>query len=469
MRDSFRGGSERVRAWVDARSFPGKNGGDRIQAAIDSLGEKHKVIDIGPEGPDEGGHWILTKAIVIPSNTTLVLHASRLFMADGTSDNIFRNFHAESSKNSRDENIHIVGIGGTELNGNAENQVRQEQVYRNFGIAFYKVDNASIKGIAVGPTEGWGIGLEDVNDLFIESIRFQQNGKTHNQDGVHVCGPGSRICISDIIGTVADDAIALDAGAGAEDYRGSARGSGGLLQNIVVSNISVKNLGAGAVVRTVAAKGKALDGVFISQVMITDANQVLKIGWDRWGAKQGSREIGDVFPSCEEQQNIVIDGVIGSTDDVFCRIESNVKNLTIRNVRGRCGVTAFTNITPDGDAFSLENVLLEDWRIDGCQLGIEIAGGVKCSNFTVRNAVFTADAGGESTGIQLSGAGKTLDVNRMLFDNVVFDGFSTGLKISHDVQFENVLRIVNSEFNGAKTALNIAREKLKLEGTDISL
>src|SRR6185503_10866875 len=229
-------------ALIDARQFPGENGGARIQSAIDSLGTKPKVIDVGSQGPDLDGRWILTKAIIVPSNTTLVFHGSRLFMADNVSDNIIRNFHAETGDSRRDENIHILGFGGVELDGNAVNQVRQTHVYKNFGIAFYKVDKASIKGIALGPTEGWGMGLEDVNDLFVESIRFQQDGKTDNQDGVHVCGPGSRICISNIIGTVADDAIALDAGAGAEDYRGSARGSGGLLENVVVSNVAVKNL-----------------------------------------------------------------------------------------------------------------------------------------------------------------------------------------------------------------------------------
>ena len=458
-----------VGARLDASRFHGRNGGEQIQAAIDALGEKPKVIDVGPDGPDDDKRWFITKAIVIPSNTTLLFHGSRLFMADGVSDNIVRNFRAESGDNGRDENIHIIGIGGAELNGNAENQVRQAQVFRNFGISFYKVDKSSIKGIALGPTEGWGIGLEDINDIFVDGVRFQQDGKTHNQDGVHVCGPGSRICISNIVGTIADDAIALDAGAGAEDYRGSARGSGGLLQNIVVSNVSVKNLGAGAVVRTVAAKGKALDGVFISRVMITGANQVLKIGWDRWGAKQGGRDIGDIFPSCEEQKNIVIDGVKGSTEDVFCRIESNVKNLTIRNVRGSCGAAAFTNITPEGDAFSLENVLLEDWRIDGCKLGVEIGGGVQCANFAVRDSVFTAGAGEDNTSIQLSGTQETLEVDRMLFDNVVFHGFSKGLQVGHEVRVEKAVRIVNSEFNGAKTELGIAPEKLKFEDTDMSL
>jgi len=451
---------------LDASRFPGKNGGEQIQAAIDSLGTTPKVIEVGPQGPDLDGRWFLTKAIIVPSNTTLVFYGSRLFMADKVSDNLIRNFHAETGDGRRDENIHILGLGGAELNGNAVNQVRQAQVYKNFGIAFYKVDKASIKGIALGPTEGWGMGLEDVNDLFVEDIRFQQDGKTSNQDGVHICGPGSRICISEIIGTVADDAIALDAGGGAEDPRGSARGSGGLLENIAVSNVSVKNLHSGAVVRTVAAKGKPLNGVYISQVMITGANQVLKIGWDRWGARQGGHDLKDVFPECDEHKNIVIEGIKGSTDDVFCRVESNVKNLTIRNARGICGAAAFTNISPDGYCFSMENVLLDDWILDACQTGVEIGGGVKCSNVTVKNSIFSAATGQDSIAIRLSGEGEVLELKRMAIQNVVFEGFLTGLKVGNDVLIEDAVRVINSDFGGATNKLDIPEGKVQIEGVD---
>ena len=444
---------------IDASQFPGKKGGERIQAAIDALGTKPKVIKVGPQGPDLYGRWLLTKALILPSNTTLVLYGARLFMDDNVSDNLLRNLHAESGDDSRDENIHILGLGGAELDGNAVNQVRQTQVYKNFGIAFHKVNKASIKGIALGPTQAWGMGLENVYDLLIEGIRFQQDGQTQNQDGVHVCGPGSRICISNIVGTVADDAIAIDAGAGAEDFRGSARGAGGFLENIIVSNVSVKNLRSGAIVRTVASKGKPLDGVFISQVAITGANQVLKIGWDRWGARQGGRQVNQFFPSGEEQKNIVIDGVKGSTEDVFCRIESDVKNLTIRNVRGNCGRAAITNICGDGYCFSMENVLLEDWIIEGCRVGVEIGGGVSCSNFTVRNSVFSAGTEPDSIGIRFSGEGKTLSLNRMMFDNVHFAGFSKGSQVGNDVQIGDSVRIINSDFGGAETELDVSGKR----------
>ena len=145
-----------------------------------------------------------------------------------------------------------------------------------------------------------------------------------------------------------------------------------------------------------------------------------------------------------------------------------MKNLTIRNVRGTCAAAAFTNISPDGYDFSMENVLLEDWMIEGCKIGVEIGGGVKCSNFTVRNSTFSAANEPESIGIRLSGEGKTLELKRMTFDNVIFEGFSRGLKVGSDVLVEDRVRIVNSDFAGAKNELEIPREKVKFEGTDFA-
>ena len=46
-------------AVIDASQFPGKNGGERIQAAVDSLGTMPKVIEVGPHGPDQDGRWLL--------------------------------------------------------------------------------------------------------------------------------------------------------------------------------------------------------------------------------------------------------------------------------------------------------------------------------------------------------------------------------------------------------------------------
>ena len=116
----------------------------------------------------------------------------------------------------------------------------------------------------------------------------------------------------------------------------------------------------------------------------------------------------------------------------------------------------------------MENILLEDWIIDGCKVGIEIGGGVKCSNFQLKNTVFSATSGQDSTGIRLSGEGETLELQRMMFDHVILNGFSRGLKIDNDVVIRDHVRIVDSDFAGAKNELNIPPGKVRIDGMDWS-
>jgi hypothetical protein len=107
----------------------------------------------------------------------------------------------------------------------------------------------------------------------------------------------------------------------------------------------------------------------------------------------------------------------------------------------------------------MENVLLEDWIIEGCRVGVEIGGGVSCSNFTVRNSVFSAGTEPDSIGIRFSGEGKTLSLNRMMFDNVHFAGFSKGSQVGNDVQIGDSVRIINSDFGGAETELDVSGKR----------
>jgi hypothetical protein len=51
----------------------------------------------------------------------------------------------------------------------------------------------------------------------------------------------------------------------------------------------------------------------------------------------------------------------------------------------------------------------------------------------------------------------------MLIDNVVFDGFSTGLKVDKDVLLGDTVRVVNSDFSGAKNELDIPGGKVQIE------
>ena len=54
----------------------------------------------------------------------------------------------------------------------------------------------------------------------------------------------------------------------------------------------------------------------------------------------------------------------------------------------------------------------------------------------------------------------------MIFDNVVFDGFSKGLKLDRAVLLGEPIRIINSDFAGAKHELDVHGGKVKIEGMD---
>jgi hypothetical protein len=72
--------------------------------------------------------------------------------------------------------------------------------------------------------------------------------------------------------------------------------------------------------------------------------------------------------------------------------------------------------------------------------------------------------GQDSTCIRLSGGAENLNVKRMMFDNVIFDGFSKGLKTGNDVVIRDSIRIVNSDFNGAENELDIPEGKVRIDG-----
>jgi hypothetical protein len=106
--------------------------------------------------------------------------------------------------------------------------------------------------------------------------------------------------------------------------------------------------------------------------------------------------------------------------------------------------------------------------IEGCTIGVEIGGGVKCSNFTVNNAVFSTAATQAGPCIRLSGEGGTLKIRRMTFDNIVYNGFARGLNVSKDVLIRDAVRIVNSDFSGAKNELEMPSGKVEIDGKEVS-
>ena len=367
-----------------AEDYAGQNGGERIQAAIEAAAAEpgHSVVVVGPSGPDADGRWVLTRAIELPSHTTLMLVGAYLFLADKANDNLVRN--RDTDRGNTD--IHVIGIGGARLDGNAANQDRAVRgrdveiwmegrgmpvsrstkevtgnmsvaefeaqrathndalLQRNIGIQFHNVDHLSLRGFAIGPTNAMAIRSEGVRDVLISDIILTQDGREPNQDGIQIHGPAERVAISNIVGTCGDDAVNVNS-------------KGGAVTGVTVTNVVIRNRWCVGLLRTVPIR-YPIDGIYASNLQLlggegySEAHAVLKFGHSRPGIFEGEMR------ATEMQSNITVENVFAKDwRGPYCAVFSPAKNLTIRGARGSHTGPFFHNL---GQA--IDGLVLEDCR-----------------------------------------------------------------------------------------------------------
>lgn len=333
----------------EASEFDGSCGGEQIQQAIDAAADEPggAVVLVGPTGPDEGGRWDVAEAIEIPSHTTLVLSGAHLRLVDGANDNVVRNRNLEAG----DEQVHLVGIGEARIDGNAANQERDwDTLWLSYGVHFFGVDGLSIRGVTIGPTNCWALTLEDVRDVRVSDVEFAQDGRTGNQDGIHVLGPAHRVTVNGLTGVTGDDVFAV----ASTESDPCGRGTDGPISAVAVSNVAVHNIHSTGLFRTIADQEAPLQGIHASNLAMTGGTDVgdavLKIGW----AGDGT----EVMPRPEHHRDITVENVhVEEWDGPYCAVETAVGNLTLRGLRGRHTGPLFYNMEND-----LDGVLLDDCR-----------------------------------------------------------------------------------------------------------
>ena len=216
---------------VYANDFFGNTDSDILNAAIAGRDSDGFVIieqrksDIYPERH----YWLLDNAILLPSNTTVIIRNCKLKLSDQCRDNFFRsaNCGLGIEENEPLSNIYIKGEGNAELEGAdhpratgdsskilknicpftvedickyadwIEDERRtpdkitfadrhdysfgtdagkegesQKGDWRGIGILFACVSNFSISGITVRESHGWAISLEDCSYGYVEKIHF---------------------------------------------------------------------------------------------------------------------------------------------------------------------------------------------------------------------------------------------------------------------------------------------------------
>lgn len=224
----------------------------RIEAAIRTAkGTTGKVIVIPQENTNGSGCWKIDRAILLPSNTTLILDNCTVQLSDSCRDNMFRsdNVGIGITHPEWNHHIHIIGVGDVYLKGadnprstgdayrtltlTPENETnwrisygsdagksseKQKGDWRNNLIQIAYVDGFKLKNVTIENSHAWAISLERTHNAELSDIRFHNpetimvHGvpkKVFNKDGINLRHGCKYFRINNITGINGDDLIAL--------------------------------------------------------------------------------------------------------------------------------------------------------------------------------------------------------------------------------------------------------------------
>ena len=398
--------------------YEGKTDNERIEAAIRGRNGNIVIIpkrisDIEPERT----WWKLDRAILLPSNTTIVLRDCKIKLSDRCRDNFFRSANCGLGIEDPQpmENIHIKGIGCCILEGadhprstgdggkilacpcprspnlgyterhahtyGTDALVKGESQYgdwRNIGILLAKVSHFSIENIRIVEQHAWAISLEDCAYGRVSHIDFSASQKrvidgaehnVENQDGVNLRNGCHDIIVSDITGKTGDDVIALTAIASQAKLRKSGelksthvlgndwtrREKG--IRNVIIRNVLAYPAGGCSIIRLLGMAGGEIHNVSIDNVVDTSPDDFHVYDDIALGKAPGTYSIGygEQFP--QALFNINISNVIGNARHSV-RVLGGFQNSCISNVINR---------NPAGISLKIDN---PDLIIDSVQSGI---------------------------------------------------------------------------------------------------
>lgn len=202
----------------------GKSDSESIQNALDyahKIGVNSVTIPRMNERTGEP-FWTIDKAIILSSNTELILDNCYLKQKEGYYDNIFRNFEDTDKGHTLEEqqrNIYIRGKGNAVLDGGAPNDLNQgtslknglPHVSKNNPILFYNIRDFVLEGFSILNQRWWGINLIHAERGRISNLYIEGNCDRPTQDGIDIRVGCSNIIIENIRGQAGDDFIALSA------------------------------------------------------------------------------------------------------------------------------------------------------------------------------------------------------------------------------------------------------------------
>ena len=354
-------------AAVTPNEFTEGTDSDRIEAAIakaEATGERSVEI---PRMNAKSGQpvWLIGRAILLPSDFTLVLRDCLVRLAPGTQDNLIRNAGTAREPMEGNENIRILGVGNAVLSGGLTahfDPPGDKSGWRTIGVLLCGVRRFTIEGFAMEETQAWAVSVENgCCHGRIANLEFRNTNKYPNQDGVDIRKGCHDILIENITGQTGDDTVALtglrnekaktNPGIRTMQVGGNMPRPDEDIYNITIRNVRAKVAGGHHIVRLLNQDGIKLYNIFISDVMDASGHTDprvqagIKIGDLRYWSMSQCR-LGDTY-------NVFVDNVL-TRGKTGVRIQGPLKNAVLRNIVGYDGCTNLVEKTAP-----TENVVID--------------------------------------------------------------------------------------------------------------
>jgi hypothetical protein len=309
--------------------------------------------------------WLIDRAILLPSDFTVVLRDCLVRLAPGTRDNLIRNAGTGKEPMEANANIRILGVGNAVLSGGTEahfDPPGDKSGWRTIGVLLCGVQHFTIDGLTLEETQAWAVSVENGCAYGrIENLVFKNTNKYPNQDGVDIRKGCHDIQIENITGETGDDTVALT---GLRNEKAKANPNVRTMQvggnaprpdddiyNITIRNVRAKVAGGHHIVRLLNQDGIKLYNIFISGVMDASGPNDPRV--------QAGVKIGDVrywsMSQCQpgDTYNVFVDNVL-TRGKTGVKIQGPLKNAVLRNIVGYGGCTNLVERTAPTENVSVD-------------------------------------------------------------------------------------------------------------------
>lgn len=278
-------------AAVSPNDMPGATDAERINAAVARAAATGDEAVIPRRNARTGGDiWLIDRAILLPSNSRLVLDDCLVRLSPGTQDNILRNAGATLSPRQGNTNITVIGRGNAVLSGGTGphfDPPGDRCGWRTIGILLYNTRHFELSGFTIEEPQCWGVSMENGCAYGrVGDIRFSNSNRIPNQDGVDVRKGCHHILIENISGMTGDDTVAMTGlrlpiaggGAGRPDRKPLQIGDDTPAESDDIHHITVRNI------RTYVSGGHSTvrilnhDGIRVHDIAISDIYDISEPG-----------------------------------------------------------------------------------------------------------------------------------------------------------------------------------------------